>query len=116
MPVGGWQGEPFLLHPTDLPIGDEPLVGAPAVHARLRLWLDSLQNGVAMPDDRPTGAGTKTESVSATEPSIELNDEDATADSPDGSDTPREPEEPETPGRTRREPVAVNAATELSAG
>jgi uncharacterized membrane protein YvlD (DUF360 family) len=111
--LGGWQGEPFLLHPTELPIGDEPLVGAPAVHARLRLWLDSLQNGVAIPDDRPTRDGTKTESVSPTEPSIEMDDGGQTTDGSDGSDTPQAPE---MPGRTRREPVGVNAATEHPAG
>jgi hypothetical protein len=92
-----------VLHPTDLPIGDEPLVGAPAVHARLRLWLDSLQKGVVIPGDRPAGAGTKTND----------DDEVAAADGSDGSDTPQVPE---TPGRTRREPVAVNAATELPTG
>ncbi len=59
--LGGWQGEPFLLHPTDLPIGDEPLVGAPAVHAQLRLWLDSLQHGVPPSDDGPTDADTETD-------------------------------------------------------
>ena len=57
--LGGWQGEPFVLHPSDLPVGDEPLVGAPAVHAQLRVWLEALQNGVALPDDRPAAAGTK---------------------------------------------------------
>ncbi|MGZ6266685.1 MAG: alkaline phosphatase family protein, partial [Candidatus Limnocylindrales bacterium] len=40
--LGGWQGLPFLLHPVDLPVGDAPLVGAPAVHAVLRNWLESL--------------------------------------------------------------------------
>ena len=34
--LGGRQQEPFLLHPVDLPIGDAPLVGAPAVHEVLR--------------------------------------------------------------------------------
>jgi len=43
--LGGRQQEPFLLHPVDLSIGDEPLVGAPAVNAVLRRWLASLQAG-----------------------------------------------------------------------
>ena len=64
--LGGWQGEPFLLHPSDLPVGDEPLVGAPAVHAQLRVWLDALKNGVAHPDDRPAAAGE--EAVPAPKP------------------------------------------------
>jgi hypothetical protein len=116
--LGGWQGEPFVLHPSDLPIGDEPLVGAPAVHARLRLWLDSLQNGVPIPDDRPTGAGT-TEGTPVTEPSIEADDAGQAVGGPDGPDTPPAPETPDVPdlaGRTRREPVAVNAVTELPTG
>ena len=43
--LGGWQGEPFLLHPADLPIADAPVVGAPAVHAELRRWLEMLRTG-----------------------------------------------------------------------
>jgi uncharacterized membrane protein YvlD (DUF360 family) len=43
--LGGWQGQPFLLHPVDLPVVDAPLIGAPAVHAQLRRWLDSLRTG-----------------------------------------------------------------------
>jgi hypothetical protein len=56
--LGGRQQEPFLLHPVDLSIGDEPLVGAPAVNAVLRRWLAALQAGrpemssVARPDER----------------------------------------------------------------
>jgi uncharacterized membrane protein YvlD (DUF360 family) len=41
--LGGRQQEPFLLHPVDLSIGDQPLVGAPSVNAVLRRWLASLQ-------------------------------------------------------------------------
>lgn len=43
--LGGRQGEPFLLHPVDLPVDDSPLVGAVAVHATLRRWLGSLRTG-----------------------------------------------------------------------
>ena len=46
---GGWQGQPFLLHPADLPIAQEPLAGAPAVNALLRLWLGSLQEASRCP-------------------------------------------------------------------
>jgi uncharacterized membrane protein YvlD (DUF360 family) len=43
--LGGWQGQPFLLHPVDLPLHQAPLVGATAVHAELRRWLESLRSG-----------------------------------------------------------------------
>jgi uncharacterized membrane protein YvlD (DUF360 family) len=36
--LGGSQTEPFLLHPVRLPIPDEPIVGAEAVHRLLRGW------------------------------------------------------------------------------
>ena len=41
--LGGRQQQPFLLHPVDLPLGDSPLIGAPAVHAELRRWLEILR-------------------------------------------------------------------------
>jgi uncharacterized membrane protein YvlD (DUF360 family) len=50
--LGGWQGEPFLLHPTELAING-PLVGAVAVHDTLRRWLDSLQS---VPSDHRSDA------------------------------------------------------------
>jgi hypothetical protein len=40
--LGGSQSFPFLLHPLGLVQPDEPLVGAEAVHRRLRLWLVQL--------------------------------------------------------------------------
>jgi hypothetical protein len=55
--LGGWQGQPFLLHPVDLPVVDAPLIGAPAVHAQLRRWLDSLRTGQPA-DTTPPRAST----------------------------------------------------------
>jgi uncharacterized membrane protein YvlD (DUF360 family) len=43
--LGGRQGEPFLLHPVDLPLTEGPIIGAPAVNAQLRVWLEILQSG-----------------------------------------------------------------------
>jgi type I phosphodiesterase/nucleotide pyrophosphatase len=40
--MGGSQSYPFLLHPVELEPPDEPLVGAEAVHRRLRAWLVDL--------------------------------------------------------------------------
>ncbi len=37
--LGGWQEQPFILHPAWLPLDHGPLVGAPAVHLQLRRWL-----------------------------------------------------------------------------
>jgi len=41
--LGGPQTRPFILHPADLPVPDEPLVGAAAVHALLTGWRASFQ-------------------------------------------------------------------------
>jgi hypothetical protein len=43
--LGGRQSEPFLLHPVDLPLVDGPPIGAPAVNAQLRAWLEMLRAG-----------------------------------------------------------------------
>ena len=48
--LGGWQGRPFLFHPVDLPIDQGPLVGAVAVHAQLRSWIDGLADPLRRPD------------------------------------------------------------------
>ena len=79
--LGGRQQEPFLLHPVDLPIGDAPLIGAPAVHAELLRWLESLRTG---------------ESLTPSTPVIEQDR--------------REPTE-ELPHALTREPVAVTVAS-----
>ena len=36
--MGGFQTQPFILHPVNLPMPAEPLVGAEAVHGLLRGW------------------------------------------------------------------------------
>ncbi len=53
--LGGRQVEPFILHPADLPIGDEPLVGAVAVNGVLRRWLETL-GGTEEPSADPAGS------------------------------------------------------------
>jgi hypothetical protein len=40
--MGGAQSHPFVLHPTDLELPAEEIVGAEAVHAQLRRWLVEL--------------------------------------------------------------------------
>jgi hypothetical protein len=41
--MGGSQTRPFILFPADLPVPDEPLVGAASVHGLLRSWRNHLQ-------------------------------------------------------------------------
>jgi len=38
--MGGYQTQPFVLHPVELPVnGEEPLVGAAAVHQVMKSWV-----------------------------------------------------------------------------
>jgi uncharacterized membrane protein YvlD (DUF360 family) len=48
--LGGPQTRPFILHPAALPVPDEPLVGAAAVHQLLDGWRMSIQNGAVHPE------------------------------------------------------------------
>jgi uncharacterized membrane protein YvlD (DUF360 family) len=41
--LGGPQTRPFILHPAHLPVADEPIVGAAAVHSLLTGWRAALQ-------------------------------------------------------------------------
>jgi Type I phosphodiesterase / nucleotide pyrophosphatase len=43
--MGGTQSHPFVLHPVDLELPGEPLVGAEAVHRLFRGWLVQLGHG-----------------------------------------------------------------------
>jgi uncharacterized membrane protein YvlD (DUF360 family) len=53
--LGGPQTQPFILHPVELPLPDEPIVGAAAVHNVLMGWRRSLQGGPeALPPAPPT--------------------------------------------------------------
>ena len=40
--LGGPQTRPFILHPADLELPDEPLLGAAAVHGVLAGWRAQL--------------------------------------------------------------------------
>jgi hypothetical protein len=44
--LGGYQARPFVLYPRDLSLGDEPVVGAEALHRRLKRWVDTAPGGV----------------------------------------------------------------------
>jgi hypothetical protein len=57
--IGGAQTRPFLLYPDHLPLPDEPLVGAAAVHDVLLNWR-RLLNGTP-PGEPPRAAGSDEE-------------------------------------------------------
>ena len=40
--LGGPQAQPFILYPAELPVPDEPIVGAAAVYKLLKGWVQSL--------------------------------------------------------------------------
>jgi uncharacterized membrane protein YvlD (DUF360 family) len=55
--LGGPQNFPFLLHPAALPVKDEPILGAPALHRVLRGWREQIQGIEPAPDGSTSGAG-----------------------------------------------------------
>ena len=58
--LGGWQMEPFLLHPVDLTLQDAPLIGAAAVHHELRRWQGSApERGSSGDEPEATTPGTQ---------------------------------------------------------
>ena len=52
--LGGPQTQPFILYPSTLDVGDEPIVGAAAVHALLKRWRRELESQGSA--DHPLGA------------------------------------------------------------
>jgi hypothetical protein len=57
--LGGPQSRPFLLHPVELPAGEEP-AGAEAVHALLRSWLAAVRKpAVPAPAPGPDAAAAR---------------------------------------------------------
>jgi uncharacterized membrane protein YvlD (DUF360 family) len=58
--LGGSQTRPFLLHPVRLPVPDEPLVGAAAVHGLLRGWRQAGEPGYSSSDSPSDSTRTST--------------------------------------------------------
>lgn len=52
--LGGPQTQPFILYPDGLELGDQPIVGAAAVHALLKRWRRELESQGST--DHPVGA------------------------------------------------------------
>ena len=47
--LGGLQTRPFILHSPKLPLPDEPIIGAAAVHGLLAGWRAMLQAAPSTP-------------------------------------------------------------------
>jgi uncharacterized membrane protein YvlD (DUF360 family) len=56
--IGGAQTRPFLLAPVTLPLPDEPIVGASAVHAILSGWRRTLNDGEGPVEPRALASTT----------------------------------------------------------
>ncbi len=56
--LGGWQTRPFILHPVELPMPCEPVVGAAAVHDVLVGWRRALQDHSPQSASAPGTAGS----------------------------------------------------------
>ena len=56
--LGGWQTRPFILHPAELPMPSEPVVGAAAVHDVLVGWRRALQDQSTQDVSAPATAGS----------------------------------------------------------
>jgi hypothetical protein len=54
--LGGPQTQPFILHPVELPMPPEPVVGAAAVHDLLMSWRLALHGAELAPASAPTAA------------------------------------------------------------
>jgi hypothetical protein len=55
--LGGTQSFPFLLHPTELELPPEELVGAESVHRHLRTWLAQLGHDEYRAPAEPSSPG-----------------------------------------------------------
>ena len=55
--LGGPQTQPFILHPVELPMPAEPIVGAAAVHDLLMGWRRALHDGELASASAPAPAG-----------------------------------------------------------
>jgi hypothetical protein len=54
--MGGPQTRPFLLHPAELVLDGDPLVGAPAVHQQLQRWAAQLDVNAPIGPEEPRAA------------------------------------------------------------
>ena len=57
--LGGWQTDAVLVHPSEWPVDEQPLVGADAVHRQLVRWLERLgqRRSLTLPEPAPSRPG-----------------------------------------------------------
>jgi uncharacterized membrane protein YvlD (DUF360 family) len=51
--MGGFQNEPFILHPTEWSLDEDVPLGAPAIYRNIRAWLDSIGIPLGKPKVSP---------------------------------------------------------------
>ena len=66
--IGGLQTRPFILHPVDLEVPAEPIIGAASVHGVLAGWRNQLQSGA---DDEVEAHADRTPADGAVEQPVE---------------------------------------------
>jgi uncharacterized membrane protein YvlD (DUF360 family) len=65
--IGGPQTRPFVLYPAELPLPEEPLVGAASVHALLGGWRRLLQGVAAAGESESVGVAEESVAPAATD-------------------------------------------------
>jgi uncharacterized membrane protein YvlD (DUF360 family) len=70
--LGGWQTEPFVLHPTEWELDEDVPLGAPAIYRNIRRWLGSIgielgPRSTAAPSAAATAATATAAATSAAE-------------------------------------------------
>ena len=64
--LGGFQTQPFILHPVDWEL-DEPVpLGAPAIYRNIRRWLESIGIELGKPAEAAAASAAAAERVAAT--------------------------------------------------
>ena len=69
--IGGLQTRPFILHPVDLKVPEEPIIGAASVHGVLADWRNQLQSGA---DDEVEAHSQQARSARAVEEPVAPTD------------------------------------------
>jgi hypothetical protein len=52
--MGGFQNQPFILHPTEWSLDEDVPLGAPAIYRNIRAWLESIGIPLGKPTTAPT--------------------------------------------------------------
>ncbi len=65
--MGGFQNQPFILHPADWSLDEDVPLGAPAIYRNIRAWLESIDIPLGKPatGSAETTGATPSEAVAA---------------------------------------------------